>query len=468
MLLPAKVRGVRRLRAWAVALPVVLILAVEVVRGVFLAPWLGPGAASRVAGALVVVGVVVFAWIMWRFAEQAEGELAAALHGSEARQRQLVALHDAALSVTSALDLPTVLRRVVDESRAVIGSRYGALAVLTPDGKAIDAFVTSGIDAETERRLGAPPTGHGLLGVVIAEGRVLRVDDIGAHPLRVGFPPNHPPMRTLLAVPLAYQGATFGRLYLADREDGQPFDADDEETLQRFGAQAVIAVANARLSRELQRLSLVGERERISMDLHDGVMQTLYATGLGLEAVLDDITDAPETARAGVEQAIERLHSTIADIRYYIFDLRATQRQSGGSLAERLRAWLAGLQAPGVAITLGGGDLPETLSPRVEWECWHVAREAVSNAVRHARCQHIALDLRVVGAELQLRVVDDGSGFDNRDPRGEGHHGLQNMRRRAEAVGGSLEVDSVAGGGTRLTLTVPLREPAGALHTADH
>lgn len=456
--------GARRLRPWAVGLPMLLIVGLIVLRNVILTPLLGTTRAKDVSDVMAVFGVLVFSLIIWRMVERAETDLASAYRLARLHERQLVALHEAALSITAALDLPTVLRRVVERSRAVIGSRYGAVAVLTPDG-AIDEFVTSGIDEETIRRLGATPTGHGLLGLVISHRRPLLVEEIAAHPHSVGFPPGHPPMKTLLAVPLLFQNTVLGSLYLADREGGRPFDAEDQETLERFGAQAAIAVANARLYGELQRLSLVEERERISMDLHDGVLQTLYATGLGLEAALEDVDADPPAAKAGVERAIDRLHGTISDIRHYIFDLRAAQQEGGCSLPVMLQQLLDGFQHPGVELCLDAVDAAVAepdVSKRVQWECWHVAREAVANALRHSGCRRVAVTLRLVGRDLQLRVADDGVGFDTSTPAGQGHRGLRNMQRRAESVRGRLRVESAPGRGAAVTFSVPLPAEGGA------
>lgn len=448
----------RRLRPWAVGLPVLLVVGLEGLWALVLRPWLGAGEAAAL---LAVLGVLVFSAVIWRLIERAEAEMARAYHLASRHARQLEALHEAALSLSAALDLPTVLRRVVETSRTVIGSRYGAVAVLSPTGE-IDEFVTSGMDEEAVRRLGAPPTGHGLLGLVISERRALLVEDIAAHPGAVGFPEGHPPMTTLLAVPLLFEDGVLGSLYLADRADGRPFDAEDQETLERFGAQVAIAVANARLHAQLQRLSLVEERERISMDLHDGVVQTLYATGLGLEAALEDIPSAPEAARGAVEQAVARLHATIADIRHYIFDLRAAQRDGPLSLRATLEQLLGGLRGSGVELVL---DAPEAwdgaLSKRLHWEAWHVAREAVSNALRHSGCRRVRVGLRRLGATLEMAVADDGRGFDPARPVDQTHRGLGNMRRRAEAVGGRLEVASQPGHGTTVTLRVPLADGGG-------
>ncbi len=454
--------GARRLRPWAIGLAVFLTIALQAVNNFVFRPWMGAVAAANLTGALAVAGVILFSVVIWRLAEAAEVELHQVYRAVQVHERQLVALHEAALTITAALDLPTVLRRVVEESRSVIGSRYGAVAVLGRDGS-IEQFITSGVDPETVRRLGAPPTGHGLLGAVISERQTLRVDDIAKHPASIGFPPGHPPMRTLLALPLVYQDNVLGSLYLADREDGAPFTAADQEALARFGAQAAIAVANARLYGELQRLSLVEERERISMDLHDGVLQTLYATGLGLEASLEDIDTVPQHAKEGVERAIRRLHATISDIRHYIFDLRAAQQSSGEGLRARLQELLHGMPHPGVEVELDADGFGPEPPRRVQWECWHIAREAISNAIRHGGCHRVSVFLDSPAGDLLLRVADDGTGFDPAAPVGDGHRGLRNMRRRAEAIGGRLAVTSAPGRGTTLTLTVPLRAEGGAL-----
>jgi signal transduction histidine kinase len=321
--------------------------------------------------------------------------------------------------------------------------------------------VTSGLDAATVRALGVPPTGHGLLGLVIEERRPLLVGEIAAHPRSVGFPPGHPTMHALLAVPVLYQDQILGSIYVADREDGQSFSVTDQESLERFAAQVAIAVANAWLYGEVQRLSLVEERERIGMDLHDGVLQSLYATALGLEAAVQDVAADPPAAERAVTEAIERLHATIRDIRHYIFDLRATQ-QDGASLRAMLEQLLEGLRQPGVELSLDvAPDLPP-LPRRLQWEAWHVAREAVSNALRHSGCRRVALQVALGDGCLVLRVEDDGRGFDAGRPAAAGHRGLANMRRRAEAVGGTLSVGPRGPGGTAVALRVPLPAEAGA------
>ena len=458
----AKRLSARRLRPWGVGLPIALTLALEVFRFAVLTPRLGPRAAANVTGALIIVGVITFSLIIWRVLERAERDLTDAYQSTQAHERQLVALHEAALSITAALDLPTVLRRVVDESRAVIGSRYGAVAVVNGEGR-IEEFVTSGVDEDTVRRLGPPPVGEGLLGLVIAQRQPVRLPDIARDPRAVGFPPGHPPMKTLLAVPLFFEQQVLGSLYLSDRGDGRAFDAADQETLERFAAQAAIAVANARLDGERKRLSLLEERERIGMDLHDGVLQTLYATGLGLEAAMDDMERDPGGTRAGVGRAIDRLNATIRDIRYYIFDLRAEQQEREEDLAARLRQLVDSVEHTGIDVELDVQAGPEGLPRRVQWELWHIAREAVSNAVRHSHGRRIDVRLRIRKDALTLEVVDDGDGFDPAAEVGPTHRGLRNMRHRAESLGGRIRVTSASGKGTTLAIHVPFGAEGGAV-----
>jgi len=201
------------------------------------------------------------------------------------------------------------------------------------------------------------------------------------------------------------------------------------------------------------------------MDLPDGVLQTLYATGLGLEAALEDVDADPAAATSGVERAIARLHGTISDIRHYIFGLRAAQQEGGYSLPAMLKQLLDGFQHPGVELSLDAADTAATernVSKRVQWECWHVAREAVANALRHSGCRRVAVTLRLAGRDLQLRVDNDGVGFDTSTPARQGHRGLRNMQRRAESVGGRLRVESAPGSGTAVTFSVPLPAEGGA------
>jgi signal transduction histidine kinase len=170
----------------------------------------------------------------------------------ESTRERMGALLDSVLGVSSGLDLDTMLRRIVRAAMDLSGARYGALGVLGPDGQLTD-FIYLGIDDATRELIGDLPTGQGVLGVVMEEGRPLRLADLSRHPASIGFPPNHPPMRAFLGVPVRARGAVFGRLYLTEKHGGQPFSEDDEEVVRALAGAAGIAIDNARLYEEARR-----------------------------------------------------------------------------------------------------------------------------------------------------------------------------------------------------------------------
>lgn len=156
------------------------------------------------------------------------------------------ALLDAVLAVSSGLELDSTLQRIVEAAIDLVDARYGAMGVIAANG-GLSQFVSVGIDDAARERIGSLPTGRGVLGVVIEENKPLRLEDLSRHPLSVGFPPNHPPMRTFLGVPVRARGAAYGRLYLTEKNGGQGFTQDDEVMLQALAGAAGVAIDNARL-----------------------------------------------------------------------------------------------------------------------------------------------------------------------------------------------------------------------------
>lgn len=166
-------------------------------------------------------------------------------------QREMIGAYKAALAVASELDLETVLQRIVDLARAVVPARYAALGVAGTDHEIV-RFVTSGITPEERALLGPPPKGHGLLGELIRVGKPLLIEDMSRDPRSVGFPPHHPPMRSLLGVPILLAGRALGNLYLSEREDGAPFDEADLKAVQLLAAHAAAAIDRAQLFRRAE------------------------------------------------------------------------------------------------------------------------------------------------------------------------------------------------------------------------
>jgi signal transduction histidine kinase len=162
----------------------------------------------------------------------------------ETRWRSLV---DAGIAVTSELSLDAVLQRIVEAAAALTGAKYAALGVIDRGGRALERFLTTGIDPELRESIGDEPHGRGILGVLIRDAEPLRLHDLTADPRSVGFPPHHPPMRSFLGVPIVLRGVAYGNLYLSEKESGQDFSAADQEVVTLLAAQAAVAIENARL-----------------------------------------------------------------------------------------------------------------------------------------------------------------------------------------------------------------------------
>ena len=162
----------------------------------------------------------------------------------ENRWRRLI---ETGIAVTSELSLDALLQRLVEAAAQLTGAKYAALGVIDPSGRALERFLTTGVDAETHERIGDLPHGRGILGALINDAEPLRLHDLMTDPRSVGFPPHHPPMRTFLGVPILLRGVAYGNLYLSEKESGEDFTSEDEELVTLLAAQAAVAIENARL-----------------------------------------------------------------------------------------------------------------------------------------------------------------------------------------------------------------------------
>lgn len=407
---------------------------------------------------LVVLGSAIFwRWIISVLERQA----------SEVRQRtnHLEALHSASIALTTEHDLTAVLQKVVDLSRALLNAKYGALGILDEDGSTIAQLITSGLSPASRARMDHFPRTHGLLGVPIVEHRPIRVDSIADDPRARGFPVNHPTMNSFLGVPLISKGRVFGNLYLADKlpdlasgRRGQTlaFSQEDEEILEMFANQAAIAIENAQLYRQNQQIAILQERERFGMDLHDGVIQSIYAIGLMLDNSRHQLETAPGAAQEGISAAIVGLNQVIKDIRTYIHDLRSSQL-NGHNLQQGLEELARDLQTYSV-LNIDVDVDPTTLkrlSSKQTSDLLQIAREALSNVRKHANATQVAIRVRPDHGKVTLVVEDNGRGFDTAANGKPGGHGLHNMAERAHQLDGVLDVSSAPNGGTRIAVTLP-------------
>ena len=373
--------------------------------------------------------------------------------------RALYALDRATRAIAGELDLDRVLQLIVDSVRDLVGARYAALGTFDVAGR-IERFITSGISDDLRARIGPLPQGHGLLGTIIRDGATLRIPDISRHPESYGFPPNHPPMHSLLGVPIRVAGTVVGNLYLTDKEGAVEFSEGDQELVEMFAGHAGIAIQNARLHLEVQSLAIVGERLRISRDLHDGIIQSIYAVSLSLEEAVETMASDPAGATDRVDRSIDRLHTTISDIRTFIVGLGP---ETGADLAETLRSMARDLlDGSGVALETGlegAVEVERQIPPEAVHELVQIAREAISNVARHSGAARADLLLQAADGAATLTVADDGAGFDPEARLGSGHFGLANLRDRAAALGGTLSIESAPAMGTRIIVRLPLVSP---------
>jgi signal transduction histidine kinase len=362
-------------------------------------------------------------------------------------------LLEATLLLEADLDLPTLLRHLIDEARSMTGAQYGAIGVLNDERTSVVEFITVGLESEEESRIGARPTGKGVLGLLITDPRPLRLANLGAQPESYGFPPNHPPMTSFLGVPIKVRGEVYGNLYLTDKVGWSEFTSDDESLVEALALAAGIAVENARLHQKVQDVAVYEDRDRLARDLHDTVIQRLFAVGLSLQGMASAAASSGMAER--LDAAVSDLDETIRQVRSAIYELGSTPTDQG------LRASLLSLvrdlnPVVGFAVQVSfDGPVDSAISDEIADHLLAVVREMVTNIGRHAQATRASVSLSVSDGLCCLRVVDDGGGIDA-TTASEGGFGLVNMRRRAEKLRGSFVAESPSTGGTSLTWQVPL------------
>ena len=445
----------KTLRWLGVILPVLFWASVTALR-VYLAPYTTVVVEAAIELLLVALAGALFSnWVAARFDA----------HDVEAEQRvqQTEALRQAALALTSEVELADVLQRVVELSMQLSHARYAALGVLNVEGTRIDQFITAGISPEARAAMGELPQGHGLLGAILAERRPMRVSVIRDDPRSVGFPPNHPAMTTLLGVSLISKGQVLGNLYLTDKYDSAgrgplPFSEQDQDVVEMFAAHASVAIENARLYRQNQQIAIMQERERFGMNLHDGVIQSIYALGLLLDDAHHRADAEPALAKERIGQTVHGLNEVIRDIRSYIMDLRP-QRFEGRTLAEGMAELARTFSAnPALTVEMAVDDKAAArATSRQAAELLHITQEALVNIQKHAEADLVHVTFVRAGGRLCLEIDDNGKGFDVFSAAGNAQgHGLRNMQERVRALNGEFEIESEGDKGTRILLSLPV------------
>jgi signal transduction histidine kinase len=364
-------------------------------------------------------------------------------------------MSDAVLAVAAERSVESILQELVHAARALAGARYAALGV--PDGEgAFAQFITSGMSDKLVAAMGPLPRTHGLLGAMLESEEPYRTHDIRTDPrFRGWWPREHPEMRSFLGVPIVSRNGVIGAFYLTEKQGAPEFDLADQRVIEMLAAHAAIAIENARLYEHSRELSIVEERNRLARELHDAVSQKLFGLVLSAESAATLVDRDPAEAKAELERLQTLAREAMDELRSLVFELRPPVLESEG-LATALRKHVDVLRRvyrQEIALELLGTSRG---SPQVEREVLRIAQEALQNALRHAHASRVAVRLGARDGRLSMEVADDGVGFDPDAPVLRSRRlGLTSMAERAEAIGGTLAVESTPGSGTTVRLEAP-------------
>jgi len=400
-------------------------------------------------------------------------------HRPEHLQQRLERLVQAGIRINAERELQRVLQEVADSAREVTGARYAALGVLNPEGAGLATFVTSGLTPEEHQRIGTPPQGKGVLGLLISDPRPLRLADISKHPKSFGFPEHHPRMRSFLGVPVVGRRGPIGNLYLAEKVGAVEFSAEDEAIAVMLSAQAAGAVENARLNEEAQRLlgevrAMQKSRDRFYAMINHELRNALTAVYGWADLLIRRGTEGLPRAAVEVYESAERTLTLLNDLldlsRLDASRLQPIVRETDARdiVGEAIQAVLPAAEARGIRLEAGPADgavACRTDPVRVR----QIIINLLTNAVRHGPAnQPVTVELRDSEASIRIDVVDRGQGltaeeqaviFDAfmqagpQNERGTGL-GLTLSRQLARLLGGDLRLESQAGAGARFILEI--------------
>jgi signal transduction histidine kinase len=359
------------------------------------------------------------------------------------------------LAVSSQLSVRDVLQMIVRSARSLAGARYAALGV-PDDSGGFAEFLVDGLTAREQAAIGPLPRQHGLLGVMVREGKPLRLADIRTDPRFWGWPSAHPELTDVLAVPIRQGKAILGFIFAACKSAPGGFTERDEQVVGLFAAHAAIALTNARLYERGRELSVLEERARLARDLHDAVSQKLFSVRAKARAAAVLVDRDPDRAVEEIDSVAALAGEAHAELRAVIDGLAPPELAAGG-LAGSIRGYavLAG-RTHGAEVVIEAGDLP-ALDSQQETALYRVAQEAIGNALRHSGSRQVSVCLYRRQRNVILEVSDHGTGFEPTSALA--GLGLTTMRERAASAGGRLTITSAPGAGTRVRLSVPARRP---------
>jgi PAS domain S-box-containing protein len=410
------------------------------------------------------------------------------------RAEELSAVNESITAISRGHSLRQVLQNIADAARSLVGCEYAALGVADSGVRIVD-FITSGLTQQQRDRLGQLPAGHGLLGVLIRQGIPLRIPKIANHPDSYGFPPNHPPMDSLLGVPIIFNDTIVGDLYLTNKIGAPEFSEEDEGLLLQLAGHAGVAIQNATLfeeavqarieltelnedlearvaertkqvehySRELTTRVLAAqedERKRIARELHDETAQSLVTLLITLDMLEAKSRQGSDDFASTFERVRSLAKRTLDETRALSHNLRPSILDDVGLLPvlDVLAEDHSGIFGTEV-ILRAEETLGDRLPGEMEVALFRIVQEALMNVGKYSHADQVLISLGLLDGTVKLDIVDDGIGFDVsqlRAPTREGGMGLFGMQERVSILGGSMSIVSNPGTGTGIHALIPL------------
>jgi two-component system, NarL family, sensor histidine kinase DevS len=371
------------------------------------------------------------------------------------RSEDLTLMNDFASTLTSTLELDEILNKTLALVMNYMKVEAGEIFLLEDDRKTLRLVLHRGQAAEAFWTRTQFKINDGFVGIVAQTREPLISHDLTKDlrfvreaVVKAGF-------QQIACIPLETSENLVGVLSVATRNK-TPIDERDIRLLTAVANWAALAIENARLHQNARRLAVLEERERIGMDLHDGIIQSIFGVGLSLENVSHLVKENPQKAQEGIKHSIEDLNQTIRDLRSYILDLRPRQL-NGEGLMDGLRRLISEYRAHTLAEAALTGpkepldDLPQSHSLAL----FHICQESLANAAKHAAAKRVEVSVWVTSERVLMEVQDNGRGFEREKMNSSIGHGLANMQTRARNVGGEVDISSSPNEGTTVLAWVP-------------
>jgi two-component system sensor histidine kinase DevS len=371
------------------------------------------------------------------------------------RSEDLELLNGIASVLTSSLELDEILNKTLAVVMSYMKVEAGAIFLLEDDEETLRLVLHRGEAAEAFWTRSRFRIGEGTIGEVARDRRLQVSTDPMADTPALGSAVAKAGFRQIAYLPLNSGDSLLGVMSVATRS-AQPMEERSVNLLGAVGNWAGLAIENGRLHQNARRLAVLEERDRIGMDLHDGIIQSVYGVGLSLENALHAIDEDSELAKVRIKDAISGLNQAIRDMRAYILDLRPRQMGNDG-LMNALRRLATEYRANTFSeIALTGPETGLEQIPQIgALALFHVCQEALANAAKHAGAKHVDLSVWIAEDRVVMEVSDNGRGFAVEKMSTTIGHGLSNMQTRARAVGGDVDITSAPAEGTTVLAWVP-------------